>query len=57
MSRRVDPITGRCEVCQHIARHVLTNVWHCDDCDGPCLTEEGRAREASYPKPWDKRKP
>lgn len=54
---RIDPATGRCTVCQHVARHVLTNVWHCDECGGPCLTPEGRAHEASYGKPRDRRKP
>lgn len=50
MSRHFDPDTGRCPVCQHIAEHKLTNVWHCDECRGPCLTPEGRAHEASYGK-------
>lgn len=25
-----------CTVCGHAARHVLTNVWRCDECGGPC---------------------
>lgn len=55
MSGRIDPDTGRCTVCEHISPHVFTNVWYCDECKGPCLTEEGRRLEDSYPKPWDRK--
>lgn len=45
----------QCPVCGHAARHVTTNVRRCDECGGPCTTEEGW-ESFGLRTPWPGRK-
>lgn len=44
-----------CPVCGHAALHEATNVLRCEECSGPCVTEEGW-KSFGIRRPWPGRK-